>query len=148
MRKAEDFILKDQHGKEFNLFENLDSPVMLVFYPKDDSLVCSKQLCDYNDNFENFRENGIKVVGISTDGLRSHQNFAEKYNLKFPLLSDTEKKVSKAFDALNLLGTSKRKIVLINRRKEIVYENTLVPIFYKKSEELLNDKILKSLKED
>ena len=78
MNKADDFTLLDQDGKSFTLSENLGKKILLVFYPKDDSLVCTKQLCSYNNNFERFLEKGIQIVGISTDKITSHKSFHSK----------------------------------------------------------------------
>ena len=138
--KAPDFTLPDQDGNKFNLYENLNKHLMLVFYPKDDSVVCTKQLCNYNENLSQFNEVDITVIAVSTDSVESHKKFRDKYNLNFPLLSDKNKRVSKEYNALNLLGMSKRKIVIISPQKEIVFEDTVLPVNYRKPDFLL-DKI-------
>ncbi len=66
---APNFILKDEAGNDFELYKNLDKQVLLAFYPKDDTLVCSSQLTDYNQNLDEFIKNGVRVVGISTDSV-------------------------------------------------------------------------------
>jgi len=137
MKTASDFTLTDQNGKSFNLYKNLGKPVMLVFYPKDESPVCSKQLCSYNDNYKKFADAGIQVVGINIENENSHKQFANKFNLQFPLLSDADKKVSKAYNALNLAGLNRRKIVIISTGKKIVFEDSTFPAFYQKSGKLL-----------
>jgi len=93
--KTPDFSLLDQDGNNFVLSKNLDKNVLLVFYPKDNSTICTKQLKDYNDNLEKFIKADIRVVGISVDNLRKHKLFASKLNLNFPILVDTKKKISK-----------------------------------------------------
>ncbi|MFC2102985.1 peroxiredoxin [Bacteroidota bacterium] len=139
---AEDFILKDQYGKEFVLYENLQTNLLLVFYPKDDTNVCSRQLTDYNDNTDKFTANNIKVVGINTGSVNSHSTFCNKFNLDITLLSDRNKLVSKMFNALNLFGTNKRKLVLIDTNKKIVFEKTTFSLFY-----VNTNSILKALSE-
>lgn len=141
MNKADDFTLLDQDGKSFTLSENLVKKILLVFYPKDDSLVCTKQLCSYNNNFERFLEKGIQVVGISTDKITSHKSFHSKHNFKFPILSDEDKEVSKKYNALNFLGMSQRKLFLISEDGFIINQNSVNPLFYKGTDFILNNLI-------
>lgn len=123
---AENFILKDQYGKDFELYKNLDKNILLVFYPADDTFVCSRQLSDYNDNIQLFLEKGIKIAGINPGSIKSHKNFCNKLDLNFSLLSDENKSVSKKYDAINLFRGIKRKLVLINRERIIVFDK---PVF-------------------
>ena len=127
---AENFTLKDQYGNIFNLYENLDENILLVFYPKDDSPVCSMQLSNYQKEHQLLKKSGIKVIGINTNSEKSHKNFCNKLSLQFPLLSDKTKNVSKQFNALNIFGINKRKLVLINRNKKIEFEKTVLPNRY------------------
>ena len=138
---APDFTLKDQDGKEFNLYKELTSKVMLVFYPKDDSPVCTRQLNDYQENFENFHLAGIKIFGINIESENSHKHFSDKCKIGFPLLADLQKTVSQKYDALNLLGLNKRKIVIVNTDKKIIFEKVNFPFNFLRSEEIL--KLLK-----
>ena len=127
---AEDFTLKDQYGNIFNLYENLDENILLVFYPKDDSPVCSMQLSNYQKEHQLLKKSGIKVIGINTNSEKSHKSFCNKLSLQFPLLSDKTKNVSRQFNALNIFGINKRKLVLINRNKTIEFEKTVLPNRY------------------
>ena len=127
---AEDFSLNDQYGNIFNLYENLDENILLVFYPKDDSPVCSMQLSNYQKEHQLLKKSGIKVIGINTNSEKSHKSFCNKLSLQFPLLSDKTKNVSKQFNALNIFGINKRKLVLINRNKKIEFEKTVLPNRY------------------
>ncbi len=127
---AEDFTLKDQYGNIFNLYENLDENILLVFYPKDDSPVCSMQLSNYQKEHQLLKKSGIKVVGINNNSEESHKSFCNKLSLEFPLLSDKTKNVSRQFNALNIFGINKRKLVLINRNKKIEFEKTVLPNRY------------------
>jgi len=138
---APNFKLKDQNGNEFELYNNLDQKVLLVFYPKDDSPVCTKQLNDYNQNLSEFNALGFKVVGINTEGAKSHSTFCENLKLDFILLSDVDKKVSKLYNAINMFGINKRKIVLINTDKKIQFEKSVLPFYY-----LNSDRIMKEVK--
>lgn len=128
--KAKDFVLKDQDGNEFRLSERLDKKVLLVFYPKDNSPVCTKQIKQYNEKFDDFGEAGILPVGINTESPGSHKEFREEAGANLLLLSDPEKKVSMQFNALNLLGMNKRKLVLIGEDSTILYENATFPVFF------------------
>lgn len=131
------FILKDENGNEYDLYKNLDKRVLLAFYPKDDTPVCSTQLAEYNNNLYEFEKNGVKVVGISTDSVDSHEKFCSKLKLNFPLLSDVDKKVSKQFDAINLIGMNKRMLVLIGTDKKVLWSDSTLPVTYIKTGDIL-----------
>lgn len=136
---APNFVLKDERGNNFELYSNLDKRVLLVFYPKDDTHVCSTQLMNYNNELSEFKERGIEIIGISTDSVESHFVFCKKLNLKFTLLADVDKKVSKAFSAINFLGTGKRLLVLINTDRKVIWTDLTLPITYTKSAEILEN---------
>jgi len=141
------FVLKDENGNAFELYKNLDNKVLLTFYPKDDTFVCSTQLSDYNKNLDDFIKYGIKVIGISTDSVESHSNFCSKLKLNFPLLADEDKTVSKQFDAVNFLGMNKRLLVLIGTDKKVLWIDSTMSITYIKTEEILEKVKLISIKE-
>ena len=92
-KKAPDFSLKDQDGKTHKLSDYRGKPVVLYFYPKDDTPGCTKEACSFRDSFAEFKKAGIEVLGVSVDDEKSHAKFRQKYNLPFTLLSDTEKQV-------------------------------------------------------
>ena len=93
-----DFSLQDQDGHTFTLSSALaKGPVVVYFYPKDDSPGCTKEACSFRDSFAAFQDAGVQVVGISSDDVASHKSFAEKYHLPFTLLSDTKGEVRKLF---------------------------------------------------
>ena len=141
------FVLKDENGNNFDLYKNLDKKVLLAFYPKDDTLVCSTQLSDYNKNLNDFIKNGVRVVGISTDSIESHSNFCNKLKLNFPLLADVDKTVSKQFDAVNFLGMNKRLLVLIGTDKKILWIDSTMLFTYIKTEKILEKVNSASIKE-
>lgn len=140
---VENFILKDQGGNDFNLYENLDKKVLLVFYPKDNSPVCSLQLSNYYENKKSFEDYNIKVVGINTGSTGSHASFCNSLGIDMTMLSDDTKEISRKFKALNLLGMNKRKLILIGQDKKILFEKSSVSVIYFKT-----DKIIAMLKEE
>ncbi len=139
VQKAENFILKDQRGEDFELYKNLDHYVLLVFYPKDNSLVCSAQLDNYQKNIELFKEAGICPVGINIESTDSHKSFCGNMNIQFPLLSDPLKKVSRSFKAINFLSVNRRRLVLISPAREIVYARNILFFMYDDAQRILED---------
>ncbi len=101
--KAPDFCLEgiDQEGKEgkFCLKDLLQGPMVLYFYPKDDTPGCTQEACDFRDSMNTLSSMGIKVIGISPDSVDSHKKFKEKHKLNFFLLSDSQKEVAKLYYA-------------------------------------------------
>ena len=89
---APDFELPDQNGETHSLSRHRGEWILLYFYPKDDTPGCTKEACGIRDAYADFKENEIKVFGVSTDSVESHGKFAEKYTLPFTLLSDADKK--------------------------------------------------------
>lgn len=136
---APDFSLLNQHGEEFNLYKNLNKNVLLIFYPKDNTLVCSNQLRDYQLNIEKFNEIDVQLVAINIADKETHKNFCDNIDIKFPVLSDSDKKVSEKYNALNLFGQNKRMIVLIAKDKKIKLIRKMFPITYLTSDELVRE---------
>ncbi|MCS7284548.1 MAG: thioredoxin-dependent thiol peroxidase [Hydrogenobacter thermophilus] len=101
--KAPEFCLEgiDEDGKEgrFCLGDFLGKPLILYFYPKDDTPGCTQEACDFRDSMSRLSSMGIRVVGISPDSLSSHKKFREKHGLNFILLSDPEKEVARLYYA-------------------------------------------------
>lgn len=95
--KVPDFSLLDQNGATFKLPDYNNQALVIYFYPKDDTPSCTKEACKFRDEFEVFSDLKAKVIGISSDDVPSHKAFAEKYNLPFTLLADTNKEVRKLF---------------------------------------------------
>ena len=96
--KAPEFSLPDQNGSVHALSDYRGRKVILYFYPKDNTPGCTKQACGFGDRYPQFREKVAVVLGVSKDSVASHKKFEEKYGLPFPLLSDTELSVIKAYD--------------------------------------------------
>jgi peroxiredoxin Q/BCP len=101
-----DFTLNDQNGQSFSISEvKGKQPVVVYFYPKNFTPGCTKEACSFRDAYEDFKDLGAEVIGISADTDASHQKFAKRYNLPFILLADTKNKVRKMFGVKsNLLG--------------------------------------------
>ena len=95
---APEFTLPDQAGQTHTLSAYRGKKVILYFYPKDSTPGCTKEACGYAEHLPAFTEKGAVVLGVSKDSVASHQRFAEKYNLTFPLLSDPDLTVIQAYD--------------------------------------------------
>lgn len=136
--KAPDFTLPDSEGKLVSLGELAGKRVLLVFYPGDDTPVCTSQLCSYRDNYSEFLKRDITILGISVDTVDSHKRFGEKNELPFTLLSDNDKSVSRMYDAMDFLGMSKRAYVFIDESGVVrLAFNDLLPVFYQSTRDLL-----------
>ena len=96
--KAPDFSLPDQDGVMHSLNRYRGKKVILYFYPRDNTPGCTKQACGFRDLYPQFTEKGAVVLGVSKDSVASHKKFQEKYQLSFPILSDTELQVIQAYD--------------------------------------------------
>ncbi len=133
---APDFTLPSTQG-EITLSQRCkERSVLLVFYPGDDTPVCTKQLCDYQDHLGVFEDLGVDVLGINPQSLKSHEKFAAKHDLSFPLLSDEGKHVCRNYAALGLLGMAKRALVLVGTDQRVRYSRVDLPIFHRTAAEL------------
>ena len=137
MDKAPDFCLPGDDGKDFCLSDHAGERVLLVFYPGDNTPVCTRQLCEYRDGIESFSELGVTVVGISSDSLASHQKFRSKYDLPFVLLSDEDLAVAGAYGCKGALGM-KRAVFLVDGQGRVRYAHVeALALFRRRAEELL-----------
>ncbi len=98
-KKAPDFTLSDQDGVAHTLKQYRGNYVLLYFYPKDDTPGCTKEACAITDVYKDFKKQGVVVLGVSKDSTKSHKKFAEKYNLPFTLLADTDIAVAQLYGA-------------------------------------------------
>ncbi|MBS1650895.1 MAG: thioredoxin-dependent thiol peroxidase [Bacteroidetes bacterium] len=89
---------RDQHGNTVSLASLMGKTIILYFYPKDDTPGCTAESCSLRDEYQFLSNSNYAVVGVSADDETSHAKFAEKYNLPFPLIADTEKTIIKAYD--------------------------------------------------
>jgi peroxiredoxin Q/BCP len=113
--QAPDFTLEGTSGP-FTLSEHRGEKVVLLFYPGDDTPVCTKQFCSYRDNAEAFGALGATAVGISGKGVESKQAFADKHGLTVPLLADPDHTVSKAYDCWAKLRGTRRSVVIVDEQ--------------------------------
>jgi peroxiredoxin Q/BCP len=103
--KAPNFTLPSQSGELVSFRDSLgEKPVVLFFYPKDDTPGCTKEACTFRDEYEQFSELDTEVIGISSDSVDSHKSFAKKHNLPFTLLSDKGEKVRRLYNVPNTFG--------------------------------------------
>lgn len=100
--KLPNFSAKDTNGNIFNSQDYAGKqPLIIYFYPKDETKVCTQQACSFRDNYQEFKDLGAEVIGISADSVQSHIKFKTKFNLPFILLSDNDKKLRKLFGVEN-----------------------------------------------
>ncbi|MBW9258414.1 MAG: peroxiredoxin [Candidatus Thiodiazotropha sp. (ex. Lucinisca nassula)] len=121
-KPAPGFGLYDQMENLYRLSDFLGRWVVLFFYPKDNTPGCTAEVCDFNCQYDRLQALGVELLGISTDSHRSHQKFAEKHQLKFPILSDREGRVALAYGSLFRLGpikVAKRDSFIINPQGEV-----------------------------
>ncbi len=121
--EAPDFELEGTAGT-FRLSEHLGEKVLLLFYPGDETTVCTKQFCDYRDNSENFGSLGVVAVGISGKDVDSKRRFADRNGLTVPLLADEDLSVSKAYDAYSgLAKTPKRAVIIVDEQGMVAHRH-------------------------
>ncbi len=133
---APEIDLPDGTNNLWKLSDVRGKVVVLLFYPGDETPVCTKQLCSVRDNWERYQETGAEVVGINTDSVEKHRSFAANHQLPLRLLSDAAGKVLRAYDMKGLLGT-KRGVVVIDRNGVIRFRKVVVPIFRPSDDEVL-----------
>ncbi len=124
---APDFVLADDSGVEHRLSDYRGQPVVVYFYPKDDTPGCTKEACAFRNDYTGFKELEVRIFGISYDMPESHRRFKAKYDIPFTLLSDTDKSVAKSYGAAGLIFP-KRATFIIDESGKIskVYEKVSV----------------------
>ncbi len=130
--RAPEFTLQDQDGNTHTLSQYTGTKVLLYFYPKDDTPGCTVEACSFRDSLNDLKKHGIQVIGISADTVGSHKKFAEKFHLNFPLLADTEKKVSEAYGVWKQKSMFGKKYMGIQRDSFLIDENGIVVQHYEK----------------
>jgi thioredoxin-dependent peroxiredoxin len=132
---APDFTLRDGDGSDWTLSNYKGHTVVLLFYPGDNTPVCTAQLCSVRDHWSKYQATGAEVVGISTDTVESHKGFAEKNELPLRLLSDPDRKVSEMYDMKSWLpGRSARGVVVIDKEGKIAYRKAQAVSLFKPSD--------------
>jgi thioredoxin-dependent peroxiredoxin len=134
--EAPDFELDGTHGA-FRLSDHRGERVILLFYPGDNTAVCTRQFCSYRDNPDAFAALGAAAVGISSQSVESHRDFRDKHGLTVPLLADADGAVAKAYGATRLVGGTNRVVVIVDEAGIVRYRHDpLVGLSYQTVEDL------------
>jgi peroxiredoxin Q/BCP len=137
---APDFTLPGTGGREYSLSEFRGQPVVLVFYPGDDTPVCTKQLNTYNDDLEQFSGMNAQVIGISAQDVGSHDAFASKHGFAFPLLADTDKTVAGLYGTLGPIGFPRRSVFIVDAEGIVRYAHRAIAgLTFRPVEELIGE---------
>ncbi len=147
-KKAPDFTLLNQDGKKVKLSEFSGENVVLYFYPKDNTSGCTTEACNFRDSFPKLLNLDAIVIGISPDTAESHKKFAEKYNLPFNLLADTEKKVLEKYGVWKEKSMYGKKYMGVERTTYIIGKDGKVKkVFEKVKVPDHHNEVIQSLKE-
>ncbi len=133
---APEIDLPDGEGNRWKLSDFRNKPVVLLFYPGDETPVCTKQLCSVRDNWERYQETGAEVVGINTDSVDKHRSFAANHQLPLRLLSDADGSVVRAYQMRAIFGT-RRGVVVVDKNGVIRFRKVVMPIFRPSDDEVL-----------
>jgi thioredoxin-dependent peroxiredoxin len=121
---APDITLPDSNGKQWRLSDQRGKVVVLLFYPGDETPICTRQMCSVRDRWEDYLATGAEVVGISTDSIESHKKFAEHHDLPLRLLSDTDGQASNLYGARSLIpGKVARSVFVIDAQGILQYSD-------------------------
>ena len=138
--RAPDFTLPGTGDATYSLADFLGKPIVLVFYPGDDSVVCTKQLNAYNEGLSQFHEVDAQIVGISAQDVPSHEAFATKHGFEFPLLADVDKQAAAAYGTLGPIGFPRRSVFIIDSDGVIRYAHRAIAgLTYRPVTELLDE---------
>jgi thioredoxin-dependent peroxiredoxin len=120
--KVPSFILQDQNGNDFNIDDYIGKKKLVIyFYPKDESGVCTKEACAFRDSFTDFTDANAMVIGINSASVESHKAFADHHLLPFSILSDPGNKVLKQFGIRNVLFITGRETFLVGLDGKIAF---------------------------
>jgi len=129
---APDFELEDETGTPRRLFDFRGKPVVLYFYPKDDTPGCTTEACNFRDDYSAYENAGVTVLGVSPDTVKSHQKFKEKHGLPFPLLADKDHKVCEMYGVWGLKKMMGREYIGVLRTTFLIdAEGKIVHVFEK-----------------
>jgi peroxiredoxin Q/BCP len=142
---APEFTLPGTGGQTYSLSDYRGKSVVIAFYPGDNTPVCTRQLNEYNNELDQFINLDAQVLGISPQDVSSHDAFSDKYEFKFPLLADTEKKVFQLYGALGPLGFARRSVFVVDAHGTIRYAHRAIAgLTYRHVSELVD--VLEALK--
>lgn len=131
--KAPDFTLEDANGNKVSLSDFKGKRVVLYFYPKDNTPGCTRQACAFKNAYDGFKAKDIAVIGISKDSVKSHVNFAEKYELPFIILSDEELTAIKAYDVWQEKKNYGKTYMGVERTTYIIDKDGIIEKVYKRA---------------
>ena len=144
---APDFSSRDARGNPVRLSDLRGQNVVLYFYPKDDTPGCTKEACSFRDASPVYEREGIKVFGVSLDDEQSHQKFAEKFNLPFTLLADTDHSVSDAYGVYGEQAWGDKKFMGVARKTFLIdKEGKIKKVFDKVDVERHADEVLEAFR--
>jgi peroxiredoxin len=123
---APEFTLPGTGGRTYTLSQFKGQTVVVVFYPGDDTPVCTKQLNSYNNELSAFENVGAQVLAISAQDMESHEQFAAKHGFKFPLLADTDKSVANLYGTVGPLGFPRRSVFVVDAQGIIRYAHRAI----------------------
>lgn len=147
-KKAPDFTLPDQNGNKVSLKNFKGKKVVLYFYPKDNTSGCTKEACNFRDDFPKFKKTDTVIIGVSPDSVSSHKKFADKYNLPFTLLSDEEKNVLEKYGVWKEKSMYGKKYMGVERTTFIIDEDGKIKkIFNKVKVDGHNTEVMEALKD-
>ncbi len=122
----------NQHGEEISSTSFSGKKVILYFYPKDSTPGCTAEACNLNDNYQRWLSKGYEVVGVSPDSVSSHKKFAEKYNLGFNLIADTEMEILNAYGVWGEKSMYGRKYMGVFRTTFVIDEKGIIEEIFEK----------------
>ena len=135
---APDFSLPGSGGRTFSLSEQRGNPMVLIFYPGDDTPVCTLQLNTYSKDLSEFTDLGATLWAISPQSMESHDRFSERHGFGFPLLADESKATFKAYGCLGPLGFPRRSVFVVDRDGIVRYSHRAGPgLNFRKTDELV-----------
>lgn len=136
---APDFCLRDGEGNEWCLKDQRGKVVVLLFYPGDETPICTRQMCSVRDRWEDYAATGAEVVGISTDSVESHKSFAAHHELPLRLLSDSSQEVANRYGAKSIIpGKVARSVFIVDREGVVRYRDVRpLGLFRPKDDEIL-----------
>ena len=136
---APDFTLEGTAGRTYSLSQYRGQPVVLVFYPGDNTPVCTMQLNTYSSDIAQFEDLGAQLLAISPQSVESHEQFSGVHGFTFPLLADTEKSVARAYGILGPVGFYKRSVFVVDGDGVIRYAHRATAgLTFRKTDELVD----------
>jgi len=148
-QKAPDFTVMDDQGEKVKLADLKGKKVVLYFYPKDDTPGCTKEACAFRDGIDKIKKRGAVVLGVSADSMESHKKFKSKFDLNFPLLADSDKKMIEAYGVWKEKSMYGKKYMGIERTTFVIDEKgKIAHIFPKVKVDQHYDEVLEALMDE